>query len=216
MTTHPSAPSRAVPPGTATASPPLWRWRTVDLVTAATIGVTVGVVFRLWGEFYRLAETLWKGFPPLAGLTGGVWFLAAAVAALIIRRPGAALFAEMVAASVEMLLAGQWGAGTLISGFLQGLAIELVFAAYRYRKFGVVQASLAAVAAAFLECVAYEFRVYWADWTPAWQWTYFAFFALSGVVVSGILASLLVRSLARTGVLDAFPPGVEHHAALDR
>jgi len=180
-------------------------------MTAATIGVAIGVVFRLWGILYGAIELSWKAFPPLAGLTGGVWFLAAALGALIVRRPGAALLAELLAAGVEMLMAGQWGFGTLVSGVLQGLGVEIVFALFLFRRFGMGTAALAAVSAAFLECVAYEFHAYWSDWSPQWQWTYFALFALSGVVVSGVLASLLVRALARTGVLDAFPAGIEHH-----
>jgi len=186
-------------------------WRGVDLITAATIGVAIGVVFRLWGALTPVMETATKGFPPSIGLFGGLWFLAATLAALIIRRPGAALLAEMVAATVEMLLAGQWGAGTLISGALQGLAVELVFAAFLFRRFGLVQAALAGVSAAVIACLGYEFWFYWADWTMGWRWIYLGFFALSGAVVSGAGAWLLVRALVATGVLNAFPPGVEHH-----
>jgi energy-coupling factor transport system substrate-specific component len=187
-------------------------WRGIDLITAATIGVAIGVVFRLWGALYPVIETAAKAFPPAVGLSGGVWFFAATLAALIIRRPGAALLAELVASTVEMLLAGQWGTGTLISGALQGLGVELVFAIFLFRKFGPVQAVLAGVSAAVIECLAYEFWFYWTDWSMGWRWTYLGFFALSGAVVSGALAWSLVKALAATGVLNAFPPGVEHHA----
>ena len=173
----------------------------------------MGVVFRLWGALYGVLEVAWKAFPPLAGLTGGVWFLAATIAALVIRRPGAAVLAELVAASVEMLLAGQWGVGTLVSGLIQGAGVELVFALWLFRRFGLVQVCLAAVSAAFFESVLYEFHAYWSDWSQAWQWLSLGFFALSGVVISGFGAHALVRALARTGVLDAFPPGADHHAA---
>lgn len=193
------------------ATRPLMQWRGVDLITTATIGVAVGVVFRLWGAFYPVIETAAKGFPPAVGLSGGVWFLAATLAALIVRRPGAALLAELLAATVEMLLAGQWGTGTLISGALQGLGVELVFAAFLFRRFGLVQAVLAGISAAVVECLAYEFWFYWADWSMGWRWTYLGFFALSGAVVAGVLMWLLVRALAVTGVLNAFPPGIEHH-----
>jgi energy-coupling factor transport system permease protein len=196
---------------TALATRPLMGWRGVDLITAATIGVAIGVVFRLWGALYPVMETAAKGFPPAVGLSGGVWFLAATLAALIVRRPGAALLAELLAATVEMLLAGQWGTGTLISGALQGLGVELVFALFLFRRFGLVQAVLAGVSAAVIECLAYEFWFYWADWSMGWRWTYLGFFALSGAVVAGALAWLLVRALAVTGVLNAFPPGIEYH-----
>jgi energy-coupling factor transport system substrate-specific component len=212
-TAEPEQTTRLLPkaPSTALATRPLMGWRAVDLITAATIGVAIGVVFRLWGAFYPVIETAAKGFPPLVGLSGGVWFLAATLAALIIRRPGAALLAELVAATVEMLLAGQWGTATLISGALQGLGVELVLAVFLFRKFGLIQAVLAGISAAVLECLGYEFWFYWADWSMGWRWTYLGFFALSGAVVSGALVWLLVKALAATGVLNAFPPGVEHH-----
>lgn len=196
---------------TALATRPLLAWRGVDLITAATIGVAIGVVFRLWGAFYPVIETAAKGFPPLVGLSGGVWFLAATLAAVIIRRPGAALLAELLASTVEMLLAGQWGTGTLVSGALQGLAVELVFAVVLFRRFGLVQTVLAGISAAVIECLAYEFWFYWTDWSMGWRWTYLGFFALSGAVVAGALVWLLVKALAATGVLNAFPPGVEYH-----
>jgi energy-coupling factor transport system permease protein len=202
---------RGTPSVAVVATRPLMHWRSVDLITAATIGVAVGVVFRLWGALMPVIETATKGFPPAVGLSGGVWFLAATLAALIIRRPGAALLAELLAATVEMLLAGQYGTGTLVSGVLQGLGVELVFAVFLFRRFGLVQAVLAGISAAVVESLAYEFWFYWADWSMGWRWIYLGFFALSGAVVSGALMWLLVKSLAVTGVLNAFPPGVEHH-----
>ena len=57
-----------------------------------------------------------------------MWLVPAVLAPLIIRKPGAALFAEMVAAGVSALLGSQWGPDTLLSGFVQGAAAELVFA----------------------------------------------------------------------------------------
>lgn len=201
----------AAPPATALATRPLMSWRAVDLITAATIGVAVGVVFRLWGLISPAIETATKAFPPAVGLSGGVWLLAATLAALIIRRPGAALLAELLAAAVEMLLAGQWGTATLISGALQGLGVELVFALFLFRRFGPIQVMLAGVSAAVIECLAYEFWFYWIDWSMGWRWIYLGFFALSGAVVAGLAVWLLVRALAATGVLNAFPPGGEYH-----
>ena len=69
----------------------------------------------------------------------------AVLAPLVIRKPGAALFAEMVAAGVSALLGSQWGVDTLLSGFVQGAAAELVFAFTLYRRL-VVPRSLAIAA----------------------------------------------------------------------
>ena len=48
--------------------------------------------------------------------------------------PGAALFAEMVAAGVSAILGSQWGVDTLLSGFVQGAAAELIFAFTLYQS----------------------------------------------------------------------------------
>ena len=55
-------------------------------------------------------------------------------------RPGAALAAELIAASVSFLLASQWSIDALLSGAVQGMGAELVFLATRYRRTGVVVA----------------------------------------------------------------------------
>ena len=72
----------------------------------------------------------------------------AVLAPLIIRKPGAALFAEMVAAGVSAFLGSQWGVDTLLSGFVQGAAAELVFAFTLYRVVDVPGPAIAAVASA--------------------------------------------------------------------
>src|ERR1039458_4079123 len=74
---------------------------------------------------------------PLGELMLGVWLVPAVVAGLVIRRPGAALFTELVAANVELFLGNRWGAAVLLSGMLQGLGVELALALFRHRRFGV-------------------------------------------------------------------------------
>ena len=51
-------------------------------------------------------------------------------ARLIIRKPGAALYTEVVAAVVSMAIGTQWGFVTLIWGVVQGAAAELGFALF--------------------------------------------------------------------------------------
>jgi energy-coupling factor transport system substrate-specific component len=61
----------------------------------------------------------------------------AALGMLIIRKPGAALFCETVAATGELLMGSQYGASVLFSGFVQGLGAEIIFAIFVYRKFNL-------------------------------------------------------------------------------
>ena len=194
----------------------LFRWRTVDLVTAAMLGVAFGVVFWGWDQAYNVLSPAFAAVPPLGGLLGGPWLLAGVVGALVVRRPGAALLAELVGANVEFLLGNRWGASVFISGALQGLGVEIVFALLLWRRFGPAVAAAAAVLAAVLE-TAYEFGAY--DYATTFgaggTAVYLATFALSGALVAGLGGWLLVRALARTGALAGFPAGRERARAQD-
>src|SRR3989304_6069336 len=125
------------------------RWRTRDILVVAVIAVAFGVFLWAFGCAWGALGFL----GPAVNLLYGLWLLPALVAPLIVRRPGAALFAELVAASLSAFLGSQWAVDTLVSGLVQGAAAELVFAALRYRRFDlpvVIAAGLAASAAAFV------------------------------------------------------------------
>ncbi|GAB7193152.1 ECF transporter S component [Kineococcus sp. NUM-3379] len=222
MTAHTPQTGRAgTPPvereadgGSVLARRPLTRWRTVDLTTAAMLGAAFGVVFWGWDQlYYALSPTLTALFPPVTAIVAGVWLLPAVVGALVIRRPGAALFVEVLAATIEALLGNVWGTNVLISGFLQGLGVEIVVAAVLWRRFGPAVAVLAGVAAATLEVTAWEWHSYVADYSWTWKLLYLLFFAVSGAVVAGLGGSALVRALARAGALRSFPAGAEARRA---
>src|SRR5262245_41541912 len=107
-------------------------WQTRDILVTAVIGVAFGVVFWVWGLAWSAFEPLNLVFPVLRDSLYAVWLVPAVLAPLIVRKPGAAIFAEMVAAGVSATLGSQWGIDTLVSGFVQGAAAELVFALVRY------------------------------------------------------------------------------------
>src|SRR5688572_8836967 len=87
-------------------------WRTRDIVVTAVIAVAFGVLFAAF-------NLLWTGltaFGPALNILYAVWLMPAIVAAVVVRKPGAALFAEMVAAGLFTLLGSVWGPDTLLSG----------------------------------------------------------------------------------------------------
>ena len=97
-------------------------WRTVDLVVTATIGVVFGVVFWAWGFVFSAVSV--GGLSPVTYLISGVWLIPAVLAPLLVRRPGAGILAEMVAAIVSALFGSAWGLDVVISGFMQGAGAE--------------------------------------------------------------------------------------------
>jgi energy-coupling factor transport system permease protein len=188
-------------------------WRTVDLMTAAVIGVTFGVAYWGYDAAYTPLSTALSGLSgPALGLLGGPWLIAGVVSALVIRRPGAALLAELLASTVEAVLGNAWGWTTLLSGSLQGVGVELAIAVFVYRRFGWPVAALGGALAAVFE-FGYERQAYYSAWSSATQLEYLALFALSGAVVAGVGGWLLTRALAATGAIDALPAGREAAAA---
>jgi energy-coupling factor transport system substrate-specific component len=184
----------------ASTTTPDLRWRTRDIVITAVIGVAFGVAFVVAGGIW--ASLAFLG--PVQNLFYAVWLLPAIVAPLIIRKPGAALFAELVAAGLSAILGSTWGVDTLMSGLMQGVAAEAVFALTRYRSFAfpvLAAAGLASAAAAFVHDAYFWYSGYATDvlaFTAVWM-------AASGLVLLPLMAIALVKALRSTGVLDGFP-----------
>ena len=209
-TTHDQATSATSPQrGSIRAAGPLLGWRTVDLLTIAFLGAAFGIAYWGWGLAYQApAEVLGNVFPPLQGITGAPWLMAGVVGGLVVRRPGAALLCEVVAALVSMLPGTTWGVATLVSGILQGLGAEIAFLILGYAAFGLGAALLAGALSAPLEAV-YEWFTYWMDWGWDYKLLYAAILTVSGAVIAGGLGWVLTRALAGAGALNAFPPGQE-------
>lgn len=204
-----TTPTDDVRAGTVLATRPLMGWRTVDLLTVAFLGVAFGVAYWGYGLLYNgPISALGLAFQPLFGLFVGFWFIAGVVGGLVIRRPGAALACELIAATVSALFGNQWGVTTVVSGLAQGIGAELAFALFAYASFGPMVAVLSGALSAPLEWV-YEIATYFTDWTWTWKLAYLPLMVVGGLVVAGLGGWLLTRALARAGALNPFPPGQE-------
>ena len=191
-------------PGDAYGPLPDTRWRTRDIVIAAVIGVAFGVVFWGWGLAWSAFDPVFAFAPPLKDLLYAVWLVPAVLAPYIIRKPGAALFAEIVAASVSAILGSQWGVDTLLSGFLQGAAAELVFAFTLYRVWSFPILAIAAVASAAAAWL-HDWVLYYPEVDLTVQLVRGVAMAISAVVIVAGGTVLLTRSLRGAGVLEGFP-----------
>lgn len=181
-------------------------WRTVDIVVASAIAVAFGVVFIAWNAIYTATGPLFAAIPPAQALMYGVWLMPAVLVGLIVRRPGAAFFGGFLAAAVSVLLGSPYGGDALISGAIQGGGAELAFAAGLYRHwtlpFALMAGGLAGVAAAIHDVVLYYRETAVEFWA-----VYAAATVVSGIVIAGLGAWLLLRALVATGVLAPFEVG---------
>jgi len=183
------------------------RWRTVDIVVAAVIAVAFGVIFFAWNNVWEVSSAF-NGFPPLRALLNGVWLVPAVLGPLVVRKPGAGLFTETVAAVISAVLGSPWGLITVLYGLFQGVAGEAAFAATFYRSsrlpVALAGGALAGAAAGFLDVA-----IYYPNYSLTWRLAQIGLSALSGLVVAGLGSWALTLALARTGVLDRFPSGRE-------
>lgn len=181
-------------------------WSTRELVVAAVLAVVVGVIFWGWGLLWSSAFQA-VPFPASYSLVG-LWMLGGLLVPYVVRRPGAALFGELVAAFVSMAMGNQWGILTMASGLVQGVGSEAVFACYRWKRFSFPALYLAAALAGAFSILLDTF-VY--GYYAAYTWSSIGIAAIlcivSSVVLGGVLAWLLGEALARTGVLSGLAIG---------
>ena len=163
--------------------------------------VAVGVVFWAWGLLW---STAFQAVPfPFPYALVGVWMIGGLLVPYIVRRPGAALVGELVAAVVSMALGNQWGVLTLASGVVQGVGAELVFAGFRWKRFtGVALYGAAALAGVFSILLDIFLYSYYATYTWGSILVAAILCVVSSIILGGGLSQLLGEALARTGVLS--------------
>ncbi len=189
-------------------------WKLKDVIMVAIIGVVFAAVYM--AVFYG-GLAISTALTP-AGLSAfgfeliyGVWFMASTLAAYIIRKPGVALVAEILASAIELLMGNSGGLTVVLTGLIQGLGAEIVFAAFRYKKWNYVSMSLAGMlSAVFIFC----YELYYLSYhllAPGMLIAQLAVRFVSAIVFSGIICKLAGDGLAKTGVVKSYAIGAAVH-----
>lgn len=187
-----------------------FRWRIVDIVVASVLGVASGLIFLAWNVGYLGPKAILEPLlPGLQGLLDGPWLFAGVLGALIIRKPGAAIYTETLAAVVSALVGNQWGGfWTIEAGLVQGLGAELIFLLFLYRAWRLPVAVLAGAGAGLAGAIN-NLVLWYAGADAAFTVIYLVSAVVSGAVIAGGLSWFLARGLAATGALDRFASGRE-------
>lgn len=171
-----------------------------DVVILIVIGLLFGVLMRVWDELYSVVKPL---LPTLRQLLYGMWFMVGPFAFLVVRKPGSALIASMAGAAFSAFIGN--GLEVFIYGFVQGLGAELVFAAFRYKKFGIAVAGLAGM----LSCIGsflLDLGFAYAD-LELWALTVkYGLRLISAFIFTGIFAYFIVKGLEKTKVTSLVRP----------
>ncbi len=187
-------------------------WELKDVIMMAVLGVVFAAVYM---AVFNLGTVISTGLAPF-GLSNfafeivyGVWFMAGTLAAYIIRKPGAGLVAELLAAAIELLLGNSGGLTVVLTGLIQGVGIELGFAAFRYRRWNLASMTLGGIlAAAFIFC----YELYYLNYATLAIGLIAAQLCvrfISAFVFSGLVCKLAGDGLAKTGVVRNYAIGKE-------
>ncbi|MGH2356002.1 MAG: ECF transporter S component [Chloroflexota bacterium] len=191
------------------ATEPRGVWRTQDFVLLAVLAILFGAIYWWWLQPYLWIAPLVPGAGQAAQeLVFGMWFVSGLLGGYVIRRPGAAVLANTLAALAEVLLGAPAGPILVVTGLMQALGPELVFAATGYRRWGWGTMLVAGMVAGLVAL--------------PWNWFRLGYFALDpgllivllvarliGGALAGTLAKILGDLLASTGALNYFPLGRE-------
>ena len=179
------------------------KWKLRDVVVMVILAVVCGGIYRVWDVLYPLINTAWV---PSQGMLNGLWFIACGLIPYIIRRPGAALLAELIAAMLEQALGSQFGLQNLIWGLAQGVGAEVAFALFFWRNYSIVTMMLSGALAGLGASITFYFQGGNA-YVGSTVFLYFLFSAISGAIFGGILPKLLGDALHRAGILRNFAIG---------
>jgi energy-coupling factor transport system substrate-specific component len=178
-------------------------WKTLEVILTANLALVFGLLFLGWAFVWEFVKPINAVLPGLRDLFYGFWFIASIVAAYIIRKPGAALAAETLAALAEFLAGGEWGLTILISGLVQGAMAEMVFAAVGYKRFDLALLALAGAAAGVGSMVV-DYLFWYSSLAISVLGVMLVARLISGAVLAGWLGKMIGDGLERAGALGSF------------
>ncbi|WP_427877466.1 ECF transporter S component [Gardnerella sp. 2492-Sm] len=186
-----------------------WRWTVADITVTVVIGVASGVIFWIGYFTHHFLDIPFAAVPGLNCLYYGLFYFPACLAAIIVRKPGAAFLGEFVAALTEFLIGTSWGAtGVLIPGLVQGIFGEIIFLCFLYRVWNVWVATLDGAFTAFGGTVISY--ILWGEGASIFS-DYMIISTISGLIsgaiISGLLMWYLYKAICLTGALDRFASG---------
>lgn len=181
-----------------------YAWRTRDIIMIATIGVIFGYLFTFWNMLWEVLKPLFLFFPPARHIIYGFWLIPAVLASYIVRKPGAGLISELIAAIVSALIGAKWGIDTIVSGLVQGLGAEIVFGLTLWKNYKIPVLILAGAASASAAWV-HDWIMWYGGTEVHILGAMFVFIIISGLFLAGLGSKYIGDVLKATGVLSGFP-----------
>ena len=172
------------------------RTSTRVLLSCAAIGVGGGVVA---GASGYLAAAFAVFGPLLYGITAGTHFLPSVVALALLKRPGTAVLAGVIAGLVGAAFAPWWIGRFVGTGLLVGVLLELPFLITRYRRWDPWLFYVAAAFSGLVLAIA-VFIGLGAEHYAWWAWAIALPLWVASPVFFTWIGRVIAARLARAGV----------------
>ena len=178
------------------------KWKLKEITLVSVVSIALGVIWWGWTFIYNLLDPILRPFG-LNYLVVGFWFIGGTLLPYIVRKPGAAFFAETLAAVVEGFIT-QWGITAIFWGMVQGAMSELIFAIFRYKKYTLIIMILSGISAAIGSYILdFFYSKYYTLGTGIIVAQIIAII-ISGALLGGWLAKIIGDGLKKTGILNQF------------
>ena len=182
-------------------------WKLKDVLLIAICAVLFGVVYLgctyVGGILYGILTPFGMaslGYEPFYG----IYFMAGAFGVYVMRKPGAGLIAELLAAVLECLFGNYFGPIIILSGLVQGFGFELIVTLKGYKKFDRLTMIEGAVLCSVLT-LGYNLVIsgYNQIAVPVLA-LMLAVRIVSAIAFDGIITPLLADGLVKAGVLKGY------------
>ena len=177
-------------------------WKLKEVVLMSLFSVVFGIVYLL----FLHVGNIWAGFigPIAYEWIFGIWFIVSIICMYIIRKPGAAVISETIAAAIEVLLGNAVGPRLILAGVVQGLGAEAAFAATRYKRFDLWVLMLAGVGASVFSFAYGYFLGGFTVFSTGYVLLMLGIRIVSGAMLAGVGGKVVVDGLLATGSLRGY------------
>lgn len=182
------------------------RWRVADIALASALAAVFGVIY--WGFtmlfFSQISPILRSIVPGFASILHGVWYMSGPLALILIRKPGAAIYVNVIGTMFENILGQQYSSFiVLISAALQAIFSEIPFLLTKYRKYNITL-SISSGVLTSIEYGIYLIFVFYQGRGSNYYTVHMICEIISGFVIAGVLPWVLYLAIRKTGALDNF------------
>lgn len=180
------------------------KFTTFDIVLMALLAVANGVLTNYLAFVNKALTAL--GGPIATSTITGIYMIYGVLAVYLIRKPGAAFITYMIGATVQSLLGNSYGmASAFVAALCYAVAVEAVFAIFRYKTWGYLSVMMASLCAVPLWFIFAAYMFGYLEWGWPVLLLTLVIRCISGILLCGVLAKWIGDGLFKTGLVKLAP-----------